>query len=191
MSATLPIVRATVYTDGFVTADNSMLPRSVARAWWGAEVRDALATWAPEREGALVLDRDRLADLLAEKEAALDAARDLTERVHQGEIGLDPALHAAVQAAFAHFETWVEGHCLAARVCLLARFVKTQGAHSLTADREALQAAANQLEAFADRIAPLVQDAGIPHHVVMLLDHRRARDTAREGHALAAAATPS
>jgi hypothetical protein len=178
---TLPVMRATAYTGGFVSADNSMLPRSVARAWWGAEVRDALVPWAPDRAGGLSLDAARLAALLAEKDAALEAARMLVERVRRGAPGLDPALHRAVLEAFRYFETWVEGHRLAAHVCLLARHVTQQRA---AAARDALHAACAALEAFADRIAPLAADPEVPHQLVMLLDHRRARDTAAEGRAL-------
>ncbi len=181
MAATLPVVRGTLYTDGFVTADNSMLPRSVARAWWGAEMRDGLACWAPDRADGLTLDRARLGVLLAEKEAALAAAQALAARLRAGTAGLDTALHAVILAAFRHFVTWVEGHCLAARVCLLARFVTQQGAAAGPADIAALRDAVAALEAFAARIAPLAADPSLPHQVVMLLDHRRARDTAAEG----------
>jgi hypothetical protein len=184
MAATLPVVRGTVYTDGFVTADNSMLPRSVARAWWGAEVRDALACWAPERADALVLDHARLAALLAEKDGALAAARALAGRLRDGASGIAPALLATVRAAFGYFESWVEGHCLAARVCLFARFLTQQGAAARPEDRSALWAAVVALEGFAARIAPLATDANVPHQVAMLLDHRRARDTAAEGAAV-------
>ncbi len=185
LQATLPIVRATAYTDGFVTADNSMLPRSVARAWWGAETRDALIPWAPERNGGLDLDAERLADLMGEKAVALEAARVLSARVRVGEPGLDPALHARIRDAFAWFEIWVEGHCLASRVCLLARHVDRPGARASAATRAALHAAASELETFADRIAPLAADGSVPHQVVMLLDHRRARDTAAEARVIA------
>ena len=183
MRDTLPVVRATAYTDGFVSADNSMLPRSVARAWWGAEVRDALVPWAPERAGDLWLDSAQLATLLAEKDAALDAARALGGRIRRGEAGLDPALHRTVLDAFRHFETWVEGHRLAAHVCLLARRVEQQGNAAGPGDRSALLAACTALEAFADRIAPLAADPEIPHQIVMLLDPHRARDTAAQGRA--------
>jgi hypothetical protein len=179
MSATLPVVRGTVYTDGFVTADNSMLPRSVARAWWGAEIRDGLACWAPERAGDLALDRTRLGQLLAEKDAALAASRVMSARVR----------HSAIVAAFRYFEAWVEGHCLASRVCLFSRFVTQHGAAARPEDRATLRAAVAALEDFAGRIAPLATDATVPHQVVMLLDHRRARDTAAEGAALADAPT--
>jgi hypothetical protein len=180
---TLPVVLGTAYTGGFVSADNSMLPRSVARAWWGAEVRDALVPWAPDRASDLSLDGPRLAALLAEKDAALKAARTLGERVRRGGPGLDPALHRAVQDAFRHFETWVEGHRLAAHVCLLARRVEQQGNAAEAGERSALLAACAVLEAFADRIAPLAADPEVPHQIVMLLDHRRAHDTAAEGRA--------
>lgn len=185
MAATLPVVRGTVYTDGFVTADNSMLPRSVARAWWGAEVRDGLACWVPERADGLRLDRPRLSELLAEKGAALAAARVLAARVAAGAPGLDARLHAAIGAAFRHFGTWVEGHCLAARVCLLARFVTQQVAGAEPQDLAALRDAVAALEEFGARIAPLAADPAVPHQVVMLLDHRRAEDTAVEGAAIA------
>ncbi|WP_137176377.1 hypothetical protein [Roseomonas sp. AR75] len=189
LRATLPVVRGTVYTDGFVTADNSMLPRSVARAWWGAEVRDSLACWVPERVEDLRLDRSRLAELLAEKDRALAATRLLAARVEEGAPGLDVRLHAAIRAAFRYFEPWVEGHCLAARVCLLARFVAQQGEAAGAEGRAELRQAVHALEACAARLAPLSDDPTVPHQVVMLLDHRRARDTAAEGAVLAGVAS--
>jgi hypothetical protein len=189
MAATLPVVRGAAYTDGFVTADNSMLPRSVARAWWGAEVRDGLACWAPERANDLILDRERLGTLLAEKDAALDAARALAARLRAGSPDLDPTLHAVIFAAFRYFETWVEGHVLAARVCLFARFLTQQRDPEGPDDRQALRAAVVALEEFAARIAPIAADPTVPHQVVMLLDHRRARDTAAGGVAALEAAS--
>ncbi len=191
MAATLPVVRGALYTDGFVTADNSMLPRSVARAWWGAEMRDGLACWAPDRADGLVLDRARLGVLLAEKDAALKAARSLVARIQERAPGVDPALHAAIVAAFRHFEAWVEGHCLAAHVCLLARFLAHQNAAARTEDEAALGIAIAALREFAERLAPLARDPTVPHQVVMLLDHQRALDTAAEGAALLARHRPA
>ena len=97
--------------------------------------------------------------------------------------GLHPALHRTALDAFRHFETWVEGHRLAAHVCLLARRVEQQGNAAGPGDRSALLAACTALEAFADRVAPLAADPEIPHQIVMLLDPHRARDTAAQGRA--------
>jgi hypothetical protein len=188
MAASLPILRGTVYTDGFVSADNSMLPRSVARAWWGMETRDSLIPWAPERAGALDLDEARLASLVAEKHHALARARELWTRIAAGAPGLDAALHRRIAAAFAHLLAWVEGHVLAAEACLHARFVQSRTPSP--ADRDALSSACAALEAFAARIAPLAADASLPHQLALLLDHRRAADVAREARAILAAAAP-
>jgi hypothetical protein len=135
------------------------------------------------------LDRTRLGQLLAEKDAALAASRVMSARVRDAVASVDPALHSAIVAAFRYFEAWVEGHCLASRVCLFSRFVTQHGAAARPEDRATLRAAVAALEDFAGRIAPLATDATVPHQVVMLLDHRRARDTAAEGAALADAPT--
>ena len=75
------IVQKAAYTHGFVSADNSMLPRSIGRAWWGMEVRDALTPWAPDRAGDLVLDRERVQAYVSEKDEALVATRSLIAQI--------------------------------------------------------------------------------------------------------------
>lgn len=182
MVATLPIVRGAAYLDGFVIADNSMLPRSVARAWWGAEVRDALIPWAPERDAGLTLDRARLDQLLAEKDRALASAETLVERVEVGEPGLDPTLHAAVRGAFADLLPWVKGLGLCVRVCLYCRLISRMPGpcpELLTALAQSLDA----VEAYAADIRPLAEDPEVPHQVTMLIDYRRSLDVVREGRA--------
>ncbi|HEY8611608.1 MAG TPA: hypothetical protein VIL69_10015, partial [Roseomonas sp.] len=181
MQETAPIVRRAAYVNGFVSADNSMLPRSIARAWWGAEVRDSLIPWAPERDGELTIDRMKLTRYLAEKDAALAEAEALLDRMRNGEPGLAPSVHALVLGAFAHFVTWVEGLRLTARVCLHARFLK-QGEDAAEEDRRALAEDIEAVEAYASRVRGLAKNPAVPHQVVMLVDHRRALDVAREGH---------
>lgn len=183
MAETLPIIRRAAYVNGFVSADNSMLPRSVERAWWGAEVRDALIPWAPDRAGDLLLDCGRLAHYLAEKDDALARTRVLMANIRQGAPGLDEGVRASIEAAFAFFEVWIEGLRLTARVCLYARFIR-QAEGITPKDLTDLSDAVGALEDYAARIAPLADDPAVPHQTVMLIDHRRASDVAREGRAL-------
>jgi hypothetical protein len=177
MAETLSIVRRAAYVKGFVSADNSMLPRSIRRMWWGAEVRDALIPWAPERTGDLDLTPERLLHYLEEKDVAVAQTRRLLARVEEGAPGLDSALHALVRETFRYFSPWIDGLRASTAVCLLARGVEAGNAAAIAG----LGAALSDLEAYALRIRQLTEDASIPHQVAMLLDHARAGDVAREG----------
>jgi hypothetical protein len=183
LEQTPAIVRGAAYVDGFVSADNSMLPRSVERAWWGMEVRDGLIPWDPSRAKDLVLDVARIEQLLAEKDASLAAARELVAHVRAPARGVDPRVQAAVRERFAWYVDWVEGLCLCAKVCLYARWLATDGAGAGAGAREAMGRCLAELEAYALRIEARLEDASVPHQIAMLVDPLRARDVLREGRA--------
>src|SRR5690606_23634354 len=98
LSRTLPTVRNAAYRNDHVFADNSMLPRSIKRAWWGMEDRDSLAVWDPGRASDLRLDREKVARLLAEKEQALGEVQALMRDVEAGNAAAGPALQRWVRA---------------------------------------------------------------------------------------------
>ncbi|MBM3555561.1 MAG: hypothetical protein FJX47_08415 [Alphaproteobacteria bacterium] len=183
MDATLPIILRAVYLDGHVSADNCMLPRSIRRAWWGMEVRDSLAIWDKSREADLALDRPRIAALMSEKDEALALTRALITRLDRGDPALSPALADELRRAFAHFEIWVRGHVLAARVLILARWIDTGEADAK--DRARLKEAIEAYAAFGAALRPLVENPDTPHHIALILDPGRVADVVREGRALA------
>lgn len=172
MAATWPVIRGALFLDGFVFADNSMYPRSLRRAWWGMEVRDALHTWAPERADDLTLDSKRVETLIAEKREAMRLAAALARRARNGYAGFPPALLALIRQAFELFEDYVVGFALCAEACVLARWA---------GDPERLKRCLDELEVFAARLQALDETAERPHQVVMLMDHRRVSDVIREG----------
>jgi hypothetical protein len=183
------IIRRAAYMDGFVYADNSMLPRSIGRAWWGMESRDGLAMWNPARSGDLVLDRARVAALSEEKDRALAAARQLSRDVAAGDPALGADLAGWLRERFAHYVTWIEGLRATARVCLYARWFGTPGTPERPGDVDRLRfaQAIDALDAYAASIRPVAIAADVPHQLVMLIDHRRAEDVARDGRATLAA----
>ena len=83
MERTWPIIEGALYLNGFVFADNSMYPRSLGRAWWGMEVRDALHTWQPARAPDLRMSAARVQALLDEKQQAVAGAAALLCVRHQ------------------------------------------------------------------------------------------------------------
>jgi hypothetical protein len=183
LARTQSIVQHAAYINGFVSADNSMLPRSIQRAWWGMEVRDSLIPWAPEREGDLVLDRDRAEAYVREKDDALAAARALMADIAGGQGRADATLLHYLTSEFAHFETWVEGLVLCAKICIHSRWLGQigVGAGARLADLEDLERWLAQLRDYARRVQALADDSRIPHQRVMLFDPRRALDILREG----------
>lgn len=188
LERTLPVVRHAAYMNDAVSADNSMLPRSIQRAWWGMEVRDGLVVWDPAREGDLVLDAAKAAALIAEKDHALAGARALVADLARPAPGLDARVQSFVQAQFAHYVRWVEGLALCAKVCVLVRLL-TQGDGASAAEVDQLAARLADLQGWAERTRALLQaDLGIPHQVLMLIDPQRALDVAREGRACLEAA---
>ncbi len=181
LSRTMPVVRHAAYIHGFVSADNSMLPRSIQRAWWGMEVRDSLIPWAPEHEGELTLDRAKALAYVREKDDALAAARALLATIAQSRGKVDERLHEYVAAEFAHWETWVEGLGLCAKICIHSRWLSQADAGARGEDVEALAHWLVQLRGYAHRVQALADDSRIPHQRVMLMDPRRALDILREG----------
>ena len=181
LQQTLPIVRHAAYLHDAVSADNSMLPRSIQRAWWGMEVRDSLAVWDPSRAEDLQLDRDTAEALVREKDAALAAARELIAQIEQPAPGVAAELQTYVREQFAHFERWVEGLGLCAKICVECRWLPQAG-DATAADVDRLAALLQELEAYAARVQALLDgDGRIPHQIAMLIDPARALDVAREG----------
>jgi hypothetical protein len=179
LGQTMPVVQHAAYIDGFVSADNSMLPRSIQRAWWGMEVRDSLIPWAPGREGALTLDRARIAALVREKDDAMATAQSLVAGIDEGSV--DARLRSHVQAQFAHLNIWVEGLGLCAKVCLYARWLMQADSDAQAGDVTVLHGWLVQLEGYARRVQALADDSTIAHQRIMLFDPKRALDILREG----------
>lgn len=182
LALTWPVVKRAAYMNDFVFADNSMLPRSIKRAWWGMEARDGLAMWDESRAHDLELDRAKLTALLAEKDEALRLARDLVARVQAGDASLSPAQSATLRAQFDHYDLWVEGLRLAGHVCLYARWFTTGAVNA--ADRAAFAAALDDYESYGRRVRALAVEAEVPHQKVMMIDYRRVADVVREGRAV-------
>jgi hypothetical protein len=184
LAATAPIVCGTAYMNDFVSADNSMLPRSVARAWWGMEVRDSLTVWDPSRVPDLDLDEQRVSAYLNEKQTALQEARALVARVRRGVPGLDAAVRCRTEAAFQWFEMWVDGHARAAAVILYSRWLDKSNVRPASEQLAAFAEALASLTHYADALEVIVADPGIAHTVKMLVDPQRARDVVAEGAAV-------
>lgn len=184
LGRTPQVVKQAAYMGDFVSADNSMLPRSIERAWWGMEQRDSLAAWDPARSDDLTLDRAKLAAFLREKEQALAAAQALVAHIEAPVDLADPALQHFVRSHFAHFVVWVEGLALCAKVCLLSRWLTQSPASAGPADLQALSQTLALLEDYAARTEAMSNDTRIPHQVIMLIDPRRALDVVREGWAV-------
>lgn len=184
MQRTWPIIRGALYLDGFVFADNSMYPRSLRRAWWGMEVRDALHPWAPERAPDLRMSAGRVAMLMVEKRDAVASAAALAADVRRGAPELLSALHRELIETFDLMETYVAGFLACAEVCVLARWMDPEHRSDAGPGPEStalLTAALERLEAFAATIRPVAEQGLHRHQIVMLMDHRRVGDIAREG----------
>jgi hypothetical protein len=181
LALTTPIVQKAAYIDGFVSADNSMLPRSIARAWWGMEVRDALIPWAPQRAGDLTLDPRKLRLYIEEKEQAVIDTRALMTTIAAGKGKVSDTLHNYVQHEFALFEHWVEGLVLCAKVCLYSRWLEQACDETRPLDVMHLTECLQQLRDYAGRAQALADDPGIPHQRIMLCDPARALDIVRDG----------
>lgn len=184
LARTWPIVKGAVYANDFVFADNSMFPRSVRRAWWSMETLNALHTWAPDREADLTMDRSKVQALIAEKQKALDLARQLAGDVKAGHTALDPDLHTELIELFDRFVLYVEGFLYCGAVCFYSRWVDQERRNDTGPDAGELQDFKDwlaRLEAFGQRIRPIATEARYRHQVVMLMDYRRIADVLREG----------
>ena len=152
LSRTEAIMRGALYIDGFVFADNSMYPRSLRRAWWGMETRDALHTWDPTRAPDLVMDRARVAALIDEKRRAAAMAASLAADVRRGDPTVPPTLHAWLADIFDRMEMYIEGFRISGEVCLYARWCDPEHRRDdgpAAADLRSFAAALDELEAFA------------------------------------------
>ncbi|WP_316979575.1 hypothetical protein [Shumkonia mesophila] len=174
-----PIVRRALYIQDFMFADSSFFPRSIGRAWWTMETKHSLSAWDPSRADDLRLSPERLHAMLAEKAEAVARVHAYAERVRVGDPSVPPDFHEQLVAQADLFVTYVEGFEKCARVCLLARTSTNGRGERLHALKEAI----TDLESYGQRIRPLSEEARHPHQVVLLLDHRRVADIAREGRA--------
>lgn len=191
---TWPIMKRALYANDFVFADNSMFPRSVARAWWGMETRDSLHVWDPARAKDLQLDRASLGRWIAEKEEAVARMERLHARVKAGDPSLPEGLHKELVERFDLFRIYIDGFRKCGKVCFYARWFEKHDPQDKpnAADRAAFEQALKELEAFIATIKPIATDARYRHQIVLLLDYRRAQDILREGReALANAAAPA
>jgi hypothetical protein len=189
LSRTEAIMRGALYIDGFVFADNSMYPRSLRRAWWGMETRDALHSWDPSRASDLVMDRARVVRLIGEKRQAAALAAALAADVRHGDASVPPALHAGLVDTFDRMADWIDGFRMCGEVCLYARWCDPEHRRDDgpgVADLAAFAAALDALEGFAGHIRPIAEAAELRHQIVLLMDHRRVADIAREGRAVLA-----
>jgi hypothetical protein len=100
-------------------------------------------------------------------------------------------MHSMLTGLFDRYAVYVEGFLACAEVCLHARWMDAEqrdDAGPSAADLDQFALALQRLDAFSDRIRTITEQAALPHQVVMLMDHRRTGDIAREGHALLRAA---
>jgi hypothetical protein len=191
LSRTEAIMRGALYIDGFVFADNSMYPRSLRRAWWGMETRDALHTWDPARAPDLVMDRARVAGLIDEKRQAAAMAAALAADVRRGDAAVPPTLAAWLADIFDRMAVYIEGFRIGGEVCLYARWCDAEQRRDDgpdAADLAEFATALDELEAFAESIRPITENAELRHQIVLLMDHRRLADIAREGRTVLARA---
>lgn len=184
MHRTWPLVRGALYLGGHVFADCSMFPRSMGRAFWTMERKHSVMDWDASRRGELDADAERCETLVAEKAEARAEARRIRALLDAPPAGSDPATVAAVRHAFRHMETQVEGLALCAEACVRARCVGAGVGGA--AMRTALAACLDRLRAFTTGIEKLANGQE-PHQMVMILDHRRARDVLEEAAATLAA----
>jgi len=140
-----------------------------------------LAAWDPRRRSDLDLDRAKTARYVQEKDHASAAARALLSKLRNPAVVVDADVRSFVEGQFAHFELWVEGLVLAAKVCLYSRWLLQTNDPVGRDDLSSLSTALAQLDAYASRARAVVEDSRVPHQVGMLVDHRRALDVVREG----------
>lgn len=183
LADTWPILRGALYVDDFVFADCSMFPRSVGRAWWTMEHKHSLEAWAPAYRGRLDLDGPRIEALLDEKRVAHARAVALLERLRADTEG-PAALRNLLLKQVSLLPRYAEGMALCAEVCLRARWHERDPERS---DVPAFLAALRRLESFGDDLAPLVEQARLPHQALMLLDRGRVRDIVAEARSTLAA----
>ena len=176
LDRTWPIIRRALYIDGFMLADSSFFPRGVAKAWWTMEIKHSLIDWDPSRADDLRLSRDRMAELLAEKDEAMQMVEAFAEDIRRGSPSLPPDFTLLVDRA-GLFVVYVEAFVKTARVCLWARAL----AENVERVGTSLSAAVEELNAYQDRIKLMSDAAEYPHQVIELIDYKRIADVVREG----------
>lgn len=76
MSETWPIISRTCFAGDCVFSDSSLMPVSYEHAFWLAEEKNSLKDWDPAKAKALYPSMDRVKAIIAEKEEALELARE-------------------------------------------------------------------------------------------------------------------
>lgn len=182
---TWPIMKKTIYIDGFVFATCSEFPLNVDKAWFTMTFYHSLSAWAPETAGRIRLDYANLLRLLDEKDQAYQEIKALIAELKPGGFGLPEAAYLRLKESFQHYERYVKGFRLCAGACLLSKALLEE-----SYDAAAESDLTRRLERTLDELALYVRDLKafeaitiFPYYVYLIHDYRNAQgilDQARQ-----------
>jgi hypothetical protein len=120
---TWPIMKKSIYVDGFVFATSSQFPIDVNKAWYTMSFYHCLSTWDQSAAGRISLDDANLRRLLREKDEAYSEITELLQYLDNHDFGLAPPAYEELQRAFQFYERYVRGFGLVVKAALLAKAI--------------------------------------------------------------------
>lgn len=177
MDRTWEATSKTVFINGCVFSDSSVMPVSLEHALWLGEEKNSLKDWDSSKAHALSPIRTSVDAALAEKDEALALVTELCRRSRSAPEGVDPAKAAWLRDWMALDLRYVRMFRSAARLVMLSRYLLESGEDDPAYRRE-------KTAQFRDELASLQeleeefralfrQTDYTPHIVYTLLDPDR------------------
>ena len=171
---TWPIMKKTIYVDGFVFATCSELPLNIEKAWFTMTFYHSLAAWDPSAASRISLDYDNLTRLLNEKDEALREVKELINYLEENGFGLSEQGYLKLKEAFLHYERYVASFVLAAGPCFipiaLSTGIEDETKRQILLDR--LESNLNQLSKYAEELKTFEETTSYPYYVYLLNNYR-------------------
>lgn len=171
---TWPIMKKTIYIDGFVFATCSELPLNIEKAWFTMTFYHSLAAWDPSTASRISMAYDNLLRLLNEKEEALKEIQELLRYLDHNDFGLPEPSYLKLKEGFLHYERYVKCFVLAAGACLIPRSLSTE-IEDETQRKDLIGRLENNLNQISKYVAELKafeESTSYPYYVYLLNNYR-------------------
>ena len=160
----------TVYVLRHVFHEDCMFPDTLRKAEMMMLEVHGIADWDPTLHGALDLDATKLAEVYAEKDAALAEAKAMQADIAAATGDLPEPGRSQLRDTFSLYSLYVEGFRACARACFAMRFHRQE---ATAATRAAARAEIDALAAYRDALARRLEGTRFAYLVYWMLDTAR------------------
>lgn len=167
MAATWPVIAGALYTRGHVFQYSSKIAPTLDDFFYVPERYHSREQWDPGSLSAVAVTRENVAAIVAEKEEAAVAARELLEQVEGIADDLPEAVRDQVVDSFELLVSYVDVYRRVVSLGFLAALALDSGE---TEDEEQAFRAADALAALRGKLKDLLGGRSLPHYWSWLFD---------------------